>query len=142
MGDCIFCKIIEGSIPANKVYEDEFVLAFMDIQPINKGHVLVIPKKHAALVHELDDDSASKVFQAGRKISAALRKSGTKCEAVNLFIADGKAAGQEVFHVHLHVIPRFEGDGFGLKFPDGYESKPTGEELAEMAGRIKDAVEG
>ncbi len=140
MDDCVFCKIIEGAIPATKVYEDGHVLAFMDIQPVNPGHVLVIPKEHDELVTDMDEEHASALFQAGVKIDAALRKSGLKCEGVNMFIADGKAAGQEVFHVHLHVIPRAEGDGFGLKFPEGYENKPSAEELKETADKIRTSL--
>lgn len=137
---CIFCKIARGEIPASVVAETETVLAMMDIQPINPGHVLVIPQAHATYLGDLDVKLGGDIFQLGMRVAAGLRHSGLRCEGVNLFLADGKVAGQEVFHVHLHVIPRFEGDGFGLRFPSGYGEHPEREELAHIAASIKDAM--
>jgi len=135
--DCIFCKIVKEELPYSKVYEDEDFLAFMDIKPINKGHVLVIPKKHFELVSEMDKTNISKMIVVAEKINSAIRKSEIRCKGINFFLADGKAAGQEVPHVHLHVIPRFLGDGFGFKFPDNYENKPPRKELERLAEKIK-----
>lgn len=137
---CIFCKIACGEIPASIVAATDSVLAMMDIQPINPGHVLVIPKAHATDLAELDAKVGGDIFQLGMRVAGGLRKSGVRCEGVNLFLADGKVAGQEVFHVHLHVIPRFEGDGFGLRFPVNYGQHPAREELARIAGSIKAAM--
>lgn len=137
MENCIFCKIVKNELPGNKIYEDEDVLAFMDIQPINPGHLLIIPKKHAELISEVDDSVVAKMNVIGKKLNTALRKSGLKAEGVNFFLADGESAGQEVFHVHLHVFPRFKNDGFGLKFPENYRNKTEASELKMAAEKIK-----
>lgn len=141
MTDCIFCKIIKGELPSIKLYEDDDFFVFMDIQPINKGHLLIIPKKHAELISEMDSESIGKMMILGEKIGSAVRKSELKCEGINFFLADGEAAGQEVFHVHLHIIPRFKDDGFGFKFPEGYGDKPERKELDEAAKKIRSSLE-
>lgn len=112
---CIFCQIVTGDAEASLVYDDELVMAFMDILPVNDGHVLVVPKEHSPDLAGIDDDVGSQMFTVARRLAQALRRSGIRCEGVNLYLADGRAAGQEVPHVHLHVLPRFEGDGFGLR---------------------------
>src|SRR3970040_1717221 len=104
--DCVFCKIISGEFDCSKVYEDEFLLAFMDIQPVNMGHILIIPKKHVELASDIDDETSGRMFVLANKINSSLRKSGVKLEGINYFLADGEAAGQEVFHTHLPVFPR------------------------------------
>jgi histidine triad (HIT) family protein len=109
----------------------------MDIQPVNPGHLLVVPNRHAPYLSDLEVEEGAQIFRVGQRLAAALRKSGVKCEGVNFFIADGEAAGQEVFHVHLHVFPRFSGDGFGLKLPPGYTDRPERKELDEIAVRIR-----
>ena len=138
--DCIFCKILDGELSSVKLYEDDKILILMDIQPINNGHLLIIPKKHAQLITELDDELVSHMFKFAQKMNVAVRNSGLKCEGVNFFLADGESAGQEVFHVHVHVFPRFKGDGFGFKFPEDYENKPSGEELKRVAETIKKQI--
>jgi len=140
MGDCIFCKIIKGELPSSKIYEDKDFFAFLDIQPINKGHILIIPKKHAELISEMDSESIGKMMILGERVSSAVRKTNLKCDGINLLIADGEAAGQEVFHVHLHIIPRFLDDGFGFKFPEGYEDKPERKDLDEVAEEIHSSL--
>ena len=112
----IFADIVAGRAPSSKVYEDADVLAFMDIRPMTPGHLLVIPKVAARSLAELDPAVGGKLFQVGQRLAAALRVSEVACDGVNLFLADGEVAGQEVFHVHLHVIPRTRGDGFGLRY--------------------------
>lgn len=109
---CVFCRIIEGELPASVVHEDEIVLAFLDIHPITPGHVLVIPKFHAESLVDLPEHDARHMMYVGQMVDKALRASSFQCEGVNLFLADGRAAGQEVDHVHLHVFPRFSGDGY------------------------------
>ncbi len=142
MSDCLFCKIVAGEIPSTAVLKDEHCYAFMDIRPINPGHVLVIPVRHAANLAELDAGSGAEMFKSAQKIAAAVRASGLDCEGINLHLADGPVAGQEVFHVHLHVIPRFSGDGFGLKFPPDYQQEtPLEEEIQSAAARITAALE-
>ena len=141
MIDCVFCKIIDGTYTSCKIYEDGEILAFMDIQPVNQGHILIVPKKHAELIADLDDETSGKMFILAKKINKALRKSGIKLEGINYFLADGESAGQEVFHTHLHIFPRFKGDGFGLKFPEGYRKKPSDRsELNNIAEKIKSAL--
>ena len=111
MEDCIFCKIIKGEIPSYKVYEDDFVYAFLDINPLVEGHTLVIPKKHQKDIFEVDD--FSKIMSAAKLIAQKM-KSSLNCQGVNIFNANGAVAQQTVFHFHLHLIPRKEGDGLDL----------------------------
>ena len=140
MSDCIFCEILSGKLPSSIVYQDDLCTAFMDIQPVNAGHVLVIPNRHAAFLADLDEDTGAHVFRIAHRLALALRNSGVKCEGVNLFLADGKAAMQEIFHVHLHVFPRYVGDGFGLTFSPGYFDKPERSELDAVAEKIRNAL--
>ena len=137
MTDCIFCRILAGEAPASFVYRDARCAAFMDIQPVTPGHLLIIPNRHAADLAELHPEDGAQLFRVAQQLGAALRQSGLPCEGVNLFLADGVAAGQEVFHVHLHVIPRFRGDGFGLRFPPTYGLHPERWELDEIAASIR-----
>lgn len=140
MSDCIFCRILAGELPASPVYRDERCAAFMDIQPVNPGHLLVVPLAHAAYLAELDPETGAQMFRVAQRLATALRSSGLRCEGVNLFLADGEAAMQEVFHVHLHVIPRYDGDGFGLKFGDHYWQRPPRAELDQAAAQISAAL--
>ena len=137
MKDCILCKLIEEKIEVSKVFENDKVCVVLDIQPINPGHVLIIPKKCVKLITELSDDIIADMFIVAKKIDSALRKSGLKCQGVNFFLADGEAAFQEIPHVHLHVFPRFFEDGFGLSFPERYFKLPLRKELNEIAEKIK-----
>ncbi len=139
MSECVFCAIVAGQAPASVVYEDEQVLAFMDIRPVTSGHLLVIPRRHAADLAELDPETGGRIFQVAMGLAAAVRRSGVPCEGVNLYLADGVAAGQDVLHVHLHVVPRYRGDGFGLHFPPGYGQRPERQALEELARTIRDA---
>jgi histidine triad (HIT) family protein len=138
---CVFCDIIQGNAPASVVYADGLVMAFMDIQPVNEGHLLVVPRAHAANLAALDAEVGGHLFQVGSRLAAAVRKSGARCEGVNLFLADGEAAGQEVFHVHLHVIPRFGGDGFGLRFNPDYFRLPERAALDQVAASVRQVLE-
>lgn len=141
MNDCVFCRILAGELPASFVYRDERCAAFMDIQPVNPGHLLVVPVRHAAYLADIDGDAAADLMRIGHAAAAALRASGLRCEGVNLFLADGEAAMQEIFHVHLHIFPRFRGDGFGLKFsPEYYTRRPPREELDATARRLSDLL--
>lgn len=137
---CIFCEILAGRIPASFVYRDERVAAFMDIQPVNAGHVLIVPLAHAPALEEVSATDGAAMFSVAQRLSGALKASGLRCEGVNLMVANGEAAGQEVFHVHLHVIPRFAGDGFGFKFPANYSQKPPRVELEKAASVIREAL--
>jgi len=137
---CVFCKIIAGELPSAQVYSDEDVVAFLDIKPVNPGHTLVVPKVHASGLAELDPKIGGHLFQVAMRIAAALRRSGLRCEGVNLWLADGQAAFQEIPHVHLHVVPRFHGDGFRLDFGPDYGKTPPAEEMAETAKRIRNSL--
>jgi histidine triad (HIT) family protein len=114
--DCIFCQIVRGQSPVSIAYEDDIVLVFPTLAPVNEGHMLVIPKRHVEYLAQLDDETAAHIMLVGKKVAVALGKSKYRCEGINLFVADGQAAGQEVLHFHLHVYPRFEADGFGFKY--------------------------
>jgi histidine triad (HIT) family protein len=112
--DCVFCNIAAGRLPASLVYSGEEVLAFLDVRPVTAGHLLVIPRRHAAGLAELDPATGGAIFTTAQQLAAAIRASGLPCAGINLYLADGAVAGQEVFHVHLHVLPRTEDDGFAL----------------------------
>jgi histidine triad (HIT) family protein len=133
---CVICKLVSGELEVSVIYEDDLCMALMDIQPINPGHALVVSRRHAPNLADLNEEEGAQIFRVAQRVAAALRKCGVRCEGVNFFLADGEAAGQEVFHVHLHVFPRYSGDGFGLKLPADYQDRPPREELNEIAQRI------
>ncbi len=139
MAECVFCDIIGGKLPGSFVYEDEVAVAFMDIQPVNAGHVLVVPRQHFAYLSDVDEATGGHLFRIAMRVQEAIRRSGVRCEGINLFLADGEAAGQEVFHVHLHVFPRFEGDDFKLE--SDWSARPPRQELDEIAGRIRRRID-
>lgn len=133
--DCIFCKIIRGDIPSNKVFEDDQILAFLDIQPISRGHTLVIPKKHSDNILQTDEETLATTVKSAQKIAAAVMKA-TGADGFNLTVSSGAIAGQTVFHLHFHIIPRFSNDG--LKSWPRSESEM--ESLEEAAEAIKIAL--
>ena len=108
MQDCIFCKISKGEIPCDKIYEDEISLAFLDINPVNLGHALVIPKEHFQNIYDLPENIAAHLIKIAKKIGIALKKIGS--DGTNITTNNGEAAGQIIFHSHIHVIPRFIND--------------------------------
>ena len=136
MDNCVFCEIVEGSSPASIVFQDETCVGFMDIQPINPGHILIVPKEHSASLSDLKPDIGSHLFKVAQHMAKAIRRSDVRCEGINIFMADGEAAGQDVFHVHLHVLPRYSGDNFGLQFGESYGQRPSREELDAIAKEI------
>ncbi|MGH2627084.1 MAG: HIT family protein [Anaerolineales bacterium] len=139
---CIFCRIVVAEVPASVVYRDERAIAFIDIHPVNPGHLLVAPLAHAADLGALPEETGGHLFAVAQRLAIALRASGVSSEGVNLFLADGKAAGQEVFHVHLHVIPRFSGDGISLAaFGRLPATVPSREELEATAAGIRSALQ-
>ena len=132
MKDCIFCKIIRGDIPSVKVYEDDLVLAFLDIAPINKGHALVIPREHHHGSSTVPENVGGRMFHIGSRIGVAMKRA-LDFEGFNLHLADGSVAGQVVNHVHLHIVPRGAEDGFHwnwrqLSYADG-EMRETAEKV-------------
>ena len=134
MEECVFCKIVRGELPAAKIYEGERSLAFLDINPISPGHTLVIPKEHASSLVELDEATTADVFNAVRMVMRML-KVALHPDGFNIGINDGKAAGQEIMHVHVNVIPRYEGDGG--KPVQSIVRNPPRESLEEIAEKIK-----
>jgi diadenosine tetraphosphate (Ap4A) HIT family hydrolase len=133
---CVFCAILAGRLPSSRVHEDADTVAFLDIRPLTPGHLLVIPRAHAAGLAELDEGLGARVFTVAQRLAAGLRQSGF-CAGTDLFLADGVTAGQEVFHVHLHVIPRYPGDGFRLKARVRTPDRGT---LDATAGEIRQAL--
>ena len=135
---CIFCDIVKGSSPASFIYRDEICSAFIDIQPVNPGHILVIPNEHTVYLNELPEETGAHLYRIAHKIIPRLKESELlKCEGVTLLVADGKEAGQEIFHTHLHIIPRFSGDEFGFRFGRDYYNLPGRETLDALAGELK-----
>ena len=108
--DCIFCKLANGVFPTNTVYEDDDFRVFMDASPATKGHCLIVPKSHCANLEEIDDEVAAKVLPLAKKIAGQLKEK-LHCEGLNLVQNNGELAGQTVFHFHMHIIPRYAGDG-------------------------------
>lgn len=105
---CIFCKIVQRQAPSSVIYEDEAVLSFLDIRPLNLGHTLVIPKAHYVDVFDIPEELLSRVFEIARRVSFAV-KEATEADGISIIQQNGKAAGQDIFHLHVHVVPRFEG---------------------------------
>ena len=141
MASCIFCQIVDGKAEASRVYEDDICLAFMDIQPVNPGHVLIVPKTHFQDLSDLPPHIGCHLFQLAQQIALSLPKTNVKNEGIDLFLTHGEAAGQEIFHVHLHVIPRYENDGFGFRFGPNYSNLPERSELDIVANQIKQQLE-
>jgi histidine triad (HIT) family protein len=141
MHDCIFCAIVKGDLPASVVYRDYLCTAFMDVKPVNTGHVLIIPNDHVVYIADLDEDVGAHLFRVAQRIAMALPRSFVQCEGINMFLADGEAAGQEVFHLHLHVFPRYHGDQFGFLWSSSIDHIPERDELDAVAENIKKALD-
>jgi len=136
MENCIFCKIINNEIPANKIYEDDLVLAFLDIHPMSKGHALVVPKKHFADIFDIEEETLERIISVAKKIAKKMKDS-LGADGVNLYHASGLHAEQTVFHFHLHMIPRRKDDSICFNCAIIGKESVTGEELAETAGKLK-----
>lgn len=134
--NCIFCKLANGEIPTATVYEDEYLRAIMDAAPANKGHIIILPKSHAANIYEIEDEYVSRAFVLAKKLAVALKKL-TGCDSVNILQNNGEAAGQTVFHFHVHVIPRFKDDDCTIVWkPTSYEDG----EASEVAKKIAELL--
>jgi len=134
--DCIFCKIIEGKIPCAKVYDQGGIFAFLDIAPVNKGHALVVPKKHYATLFDIPPDLGRELLSALKLVGAAVMQA-TGAAGLNVGMNNFEVAGQLVHHAHFHLIPRHEGDGLRLWTQHAYES---GEEMQKLAQAVKKAI--
>ncbi|OGZ65584.1 MAG: hypothetical protein A3C06_00740 [Candidatus Taylorbacteria bacterium RIFCSPHIGHO2_02_FULL_46_13] len=137
MDGCIFCKIVAGEIPSYKVYEDDAVLAFLDIEPATRGHALVIPKRHAENVFEISEDDLEKVAVVAKKLSIKI-KDVLQADGIRLSQSNGKVAGQDIMHFHVHIIPRYKNDGLSAN-PTATLQLPQAdfEELKNLAEKIK-----
>ena len=136
MSNCIFCRIVAREIPAAVVYEDEHTLAFMDAGQVNPGHVLIAAKGHAENLYELNDAQAGAILRTAVRVARAIRDT-YKPEGLSVYQANGKAAWQSVFHYHMHLVPRREGDGMALTWP---AKNPPREKLVEHAAEIRKAL--
>lgn len=144
MTSCIFCKIANGDLPSEKVYEDEHVFAFMDITPVTKGHLLVIPKNHYENVYDLPADEASHLFSVVPKLAQALKETFQQegMKGLNVLQNNGAEAGQSVFHFHMHLIPRYDKQEDG--FQPGWEPQIetlTHDKIAAFAERVRQLTE-
>lgn len=139
-GDCLFCAIVARRSPASFVYEDEHTAAFMDLFPVNAGHTLVVPKRHADDLLSCPPEAAARLFEVCARIAPAIVRA-VDAEGFNIWVANGEAAGQEVFHLHLHLLPRRRADSFGLRFPKGYPREASRSELDDMARSIRAGAE-
>jgi histidine triad (HIT) family protein len=137
MSDCVFCKIVNGQIPSAKVHEDELTLAFMDIGEVNPGHVLVAVKPHIENIFGLDDRLAAAVFRTAARVARAVKKAYSP-EGVTLYQANGAAAGQTVYHFHMHLVPRYDKDGMELAWP---AKNPPRQQLEANAAKLRAALE-
>ena len=134
---CIFCKIIKGSIPSFKVYENDHVLAFLDINALSRGHTLVIPKHHAERTHQLPEEFMGEVGKALQRVAGAVVKA-TGCEDYNVLQNNGAVAHQAVMHVHYHIIPKLEsGEGLGIVWKSG---EPEKDALKALASDISSKI--
>jgi histidine triad (HIT) family protein len=131
MEDCIFCKIVKGEIPSYKIYEDDLVFAFLDINPTSLGHTLIVPKKHNKDIFDIEEEYLKRIILVSKKIAQRM-KEVIDCDGVNIFNNSGSSAGQIIFHCHFHVIPRKTGDNVDFK-----SIKVSNEELEEVANKLK-----
>ncbi len=131
--DCIFCKIAGGQIPSHSIYEDEDFKVIMDISPASRGHAIILPKNHAANLFELEDEDASKIMIVARKCALAMKKT-LHFDGINILQNNGETAGQTVFHLHVHLIPRYENDTVNIK----WAHKEPSDDPAALAEQIRE----
>ncbi|MEF8840130.1 MAG: HIT family protein [Haloarculaceae archaeon] len=137
--DCLFCRIVAGEIPSRTVHEDEDTFAFLDVNPLARGHTLVVPKAHHSRVSDLPDDTAAAVFAAMSELAPAVERA-VDADGMTVAVNDGEAAGQEIPHVHGHLVPRFEGDGAGGVHALRWNRPDLGEDASDdVAAAIRDA---
>ena len=128
--NCIFCKIANGEIPSKTLYEDERFRVILDISPASKGHAIILVKNHAANIFELADEDAREIFLVAKKVATAMEKV-LQCDGVNILQNNGEVAGQTVFHLHMHIIPRYKGDSVNISWKPQDENSVLAEELIE-----------
>lgn len=138
-GPCVFCRIVDGAAPATLVHEDEHAVALLDLYPVHPGHTLILPRRHLTDLRECPADLAAHLFALSARIAPVVTEA-TGAAGFNVWTAAGAAAGQTVFHLHLHVLPRFAGDGFGPRLPLGRPGEASREDLEMVAARIRAAL--
>ncbi|MDR2869806.1 MAG: HIT family protein [Deferribacteraceae bacterium] len=137
MDDCIFCKIIKGELPSAVIYEDDALIAFLDLFPVSRGHALLVPKKHYRNIFDADMETAALIYPTLSRLANAIR-AATGCEGLNIIQNNEAVAMQMVFHSHVHLIPRYADDN--IKLAVAGKQQASGDQLAEMAGKIKGAI--
>lgn len=137
--DCVFCKIVQGLLPCGKVYEDDCILAFMDIAPLVDGHILIIPKHHVDWTSQADAETLAAIGRVLPRLAAAV-VAATGAEGFNILNNNGTVAGQQVSHLHFHIIPRYDGDALGYRWPAIVDYPKA--KLADFCGKITAALEG
>lgn len=130
--NCIFCKLANGKLPTNSIYEDEDFNVIMDIEPASKGHCIILPKSHAANLYELPEEYCEKIFSLAKKCGTVL-KDTLHCDGLNVLQNNGEVAGQTEFHLHVHLIPRYKDDSVNFEYPKGMVK----EDVAETAEVIR-----
>ena len=140
--NCVFCRIVAGEAEASIVYRDEWVTAFMDIYPVNPGHILIIPNIHSSGLKDLPAESGAHMFHLAQRLAGHVRRIGVSADAVNLVLADGSAAGQTIFHTHLHVIPRYFGDGSSLRLHTSIPRQASRDQLDALAQSLRESLGG
>ena len=130
MDNCIFCKIAKGEIPSATIYEDEMVRMILDINPASKGHALILPKQHYANVYEIDEDTLTHIIKIAKRAGTQMQ-TALNCDGLNILQNNGEAAGQTVFHFHMHVIPRYENDTVSVQLGNGVLSEDDRDELVK-----------
>ena len=138
--DCVFCKIIRSDLPASFVYRDKEISAFMDIHPINRGHVLIVPNEHNQFFENVPSDVFSKMAHLAQDIQKAYDPAGIKAEGSNFFLSNGTVAGQEVPHAHLHLTPRFAGDGHRMGFSGSFPDSSARDQLNQVSNSISEVL--
>ena len=139
---CIFCAILAGKSPASFIYRDANIAAFMDLYPVTPGHLLIIPVAHAESLSNVSLAVTAAIMELAQRLGRAVSASDLGCDGFNLFMANGGAAGQDVFHAHLHILPRFHGDGFGFRFPGHYPREAERDLLDQQAEHLRVLIEG
>jgi len=134
MSKCLFCKIIDGEIPSQKIYEDDETFAFLDINPVNPGHALVVPKKHSENLYDIEEEDWLEVTKTVKMLAPKI-KEAMKADGINIEMNNDKAAGQVIFHTHVHIVPRIDDDGFrhwpGTPYKDG-EAEKIAEKITKL----------
>lgn len=134
MDDCIFCKITKGEIPSTKIYENDYVYAFLDIQPVNPGHTLIVPKKHSTNIFDIEEQEMCELYKAAKLLAPKIMQA-VKAQGINIMWNNGKVSGQLVMHAHIHLMPRMEGDGhrhWSHKKYESGEAENIGKEIRKL----------